>query len=236
MGFISLPVILFLYWLMLRYKKETPFPKSGVLLLVLAGAASALLAALLYNPVSSAASLIYGTENAGPSFQWNLLNMFLTAGLAEEGLKFLTCRAAISKKGIIHTWMDCVIAFATVGITFELIENISYGMRGGLVAALARAVSPGHFIFGVIMGYFYGKYRVSGQKKYCLLCYIVPVAFHTIINSFLQSADLGLVYRYLALAAAIVFVAAAIVTVCKVFRWKKNGKLNEPVSVQVAEI
>ena len=84
MGFVSLPVIVFLYWLMLHYKKNSPFPKGGVLLLVLAGGASALIASLLYKPITSVASSIYGAETPQPSFQWNLLHMFLTAGLAEE--------------------------------------------------------------------------------------------------------------------------------------------------------
>lgn len=233
MGFISLPVIVFLYWLMLHYKKEAPFPKGGVLCLMLAGAASALLASLIYNPATSAASLIFGAENVKPSFQWNLFHMFLTAGLIEEALKFVTCRIAIIRKGMISTWMDCVVAFATVGITFQLIENIAYGMRGGVAAALARAFAPGHFIFGVIMGYFYGKYRVSGQKKYCVLCYAVPVILHTAVDAFLQSADLGKPYLYMALAAAILFVVAAVVTVCRVLQWQKNRTLDIPVAEQL---
>lgn len=48
MGFVSLPVIVFLYWLMLHYKKNSPFPKGGVVLLVLAGGASALIAAFFF--------------------------------------------------------------------------------------------------------------------------------------------------------------------------------------------
>ena len=125
--------------------------------------------------------------------------------------------------------MDCVIAFATVGITFELIENITYGMRSGVAGAIARAICPGHFIFGVIMGYLYGKYRVSGQKKFLVLCYAVPVVLHTIMDMFLQSADLGKPYLYLALATAIAFIAGTVVTVIKVLRWQKNKTLDVPL-------
>lgn len=228
MGLVSLPIILFLYWLVFHYKKNEPFPKWGVLSLLLAGAASAFLASVTYTPVSSVASAIYGAGKE-ETFLWNLLNMFMTAGLVEEALKFLTCRIAINRKGMIRTWMDCVIAFATVGITFQLIENISYGMRGGLAAAIARAIAPGHFVFGVIMGYFYGKYRVSGQKKYLWLCYVIPVIFHTFVDVFLQSVSLGKVYYYLAIATAIVFVISAVVTVCKVIGWQKKGSLDIPV-------
>ena len=51
----------------------------------------------------------------------------LQCGLMEEGLKYLTCRAAMRKKGMVRTWMDAVICFAFVGNTFELIENIAFG-------------------------------------------------------------------------------------------------------------
>ena len=81
-------------------------------------------------------------------------------------------------------------------------------------------------------GYFYGKYRVTGQKKYCILCYAVPVVLHTAVAVFLQSADLGRPYLYMAAAAAILFVAAAVVTVCKVLRWQKNKSLDIPVAEQ----
>ena len=230
MGLISLPVIAFLYWLMLHYKKDAPFPKWGVLCLILAGAASALLASLIYTPVSSFASLIYGAGNDKTSFRWNLLNMFLTAGICEEALKFLTCRIVISRKGMVRTWMDCVTAFATVGITFQLIENIYYGMSGGPVAALARAIAPGHFILGIIMVYFYGKFRVTGEKKYCVICYAVPVLIHTIVDAFLQSVSLSRVHLYLGAASALFFIVTAVVLVCKVFSWQKNRTLDIQIS------
>lgn len=230
MGLVSLPVTVFLYWLMLHYKKESPFPEWGVLCLILAGTVSALLASLLYKPIISVATLIYGAEASKSTYLWYLLSMFMTAGLCEEALKFLTCRTALLRKGMVRTWMDCVIAFATVGITFGFIENIWYGMRSGLAGAIARAIAPGHFILGVIMGYFYGKYRVSGQKKYLVLCYAVSVLIHTITNSFYQSVSLSRVNLYLGAASAIFFIVGGIVTVIKVFKWQNNRTLDIPVA------
>lgn len=95
MGLISLPVIAFLYWLMLHYKKDAPFPKGGVLCLIPAGAVSALLASLIYTPVSSFASMIYGAGKDKTSFQWNLLNMFLTAGLGAASALFFIVTAVV---------------------------------------------------------------------------------------------------------------------------------------------
>ncbi|MCR5095551.1 MAG: PrsW family intramembrane metalloprotease [Erysipelotrichaceae bacterium] len=151
MGFIGLPVSIFLYWLMPRPKKEAPFPKGGLLRLVIAGAVSVLLSTLISVPVSMLIALLRtGTSlnlrevfllaqsdpaaakemiqsiSGGPWSKaiWSVINMFFSAGLLEEGLKYLTCRKAIKKEGMILTWMDCVIAFAIIGISFEMLENI----------------------------------------------------------------------------------------------------------------
>ncbi len=57
MGFISLPVSLFLYWLMLRPKREGPFPKGGLIRLLLAGAVSVGLSVILNLPLSGLVSV-----------------------------------------------------------------------------------------------------------------------------------------------------------------------------------
>lgn len=40
MGLVSLPISALLYWLVLRPKREAPFPKGGIIRLVIAGAVS----------------------------------------------------------------------------------------------------------------------------------------------------------------------------------------------------
>lgn len=256
MGFICLPFSLFLFWLMLRPKKEAPFPKRGLLRLLIAGAVSVVLSIVLNLPVeailsffrfgffsdpaallsafqggsdSIAGMLQNAQNNTEQTFLWTLIDMFFAAGLLEEGLKFLTCRAAIRKEGMIRTWMDCVICFAIVGITFEFIENIAFGMDSDFLSALVRSVGCAHFIFGVIMGWFYGKYRVTGQKKYCLLSLVVPVLYHTFTNSFMASIDTTQILTVLGEASGISHIVVTVLTVIIVIRWQKSGKLNVPV-------
>ena len=66
---------------------------------------------------------------------------------------------------MVRSWMDAVICFAVVGITFEFLENIVFGLNSDFLSALMRSIAAAHTVFGVIMGYFYGKYRVTGEKK-----------------------------------------------------------------------
>ena len=253
MGFISLPVSAFLYWLMLRSKKEIPFPKSGFFLLLIAGAISVGVSVVLNLPLAGIVSFFRlgilsdldrwtlaikenpaaisemvqnAVKNTPPTFFGKLIDMFFAAGLLEEGLKFLTCRLVIRREGMIRTWMDSVAAFAIVGITFEFLENIAFGMDSDFLSALMRAVASAHFVFGVIMGYYYGKYLVKRQKKYLWLSFWIPVIYHTVTNALIASAPLNRALDVLGTATAISHIVAVVLTVILVFRWQKKRMLD----------
>lgn len=256
MGFIGLPVSVFLFWLMMRPKKDDPFPKGGFRRLVIAAAVSVVISVVLTFPISailllfrigvfsdldgwiqisheSPQAIVEAVKDAvsrtEPSFFDNLAGMFLSAGLLEEGLKFLTCRIAIRKKGMVRTWMDSVTAFAIVGIAFELIENIAFGQNSDLLSAAVRALAPAHFIFGVIMGYFYGKYLVTGRKRYCLLSLGLPAIYHTLTNTLAVSMTLNDTFRSLGIVSGIHYMFAGVITVCIILYWQKHRTLNIPV-------
>ena len=256
MGLIGLPISLFLYWLMLRSKKESPFPKYGLLRVLIAGAVSVVLSSIISMPVSLVLELarsgafsdfsgfiqsaISNPEALKESMQsldanalsatlWAMLNMFLSAGLLEEGLKYLSCRIAIRKEGMVRTWMDSVVAFAIVGITFEMLENITFGIGSEFIAVLFRALAPAHFVFGVVMGYFYGKYLVSGKKGYRLFSFFIPVIHHTVTNAFMSTMNVSSLNNVQGIAAAISHIVVGVITVIVVFYWQKKGKLDVPI-------
>ena len=185
--------------------------------------------ALRDNPAVFQEMITEAAKSLRPSFLWNLADMFVSAALLEEGLKFLTCRIAIRKEGMIRTWMDAVTAFAIVGISFELIENIAFGVSSDLLTAALRSLAAGHFVFGVIMGYFYGKYLVSGRKKDLLLSFALPVLYHTLANTFVKSMKMNGVLRVLGYASSISFIAAAAVSVILILYWQKHKTLDIPV-------
>ncbi len=256
MGFIGLPISLFLYWLMLRSKKESPFPKWGLFRLMIGAVFCIAISTVLSMPISLIITLFRTgafvdfsgwlqairenpavfkemTQNldATPlqATFWSIINMFFSAGLLEEGLKYLACRFAIRKEGMVRTWMDSVVAFAIVGITFELLENIIFGMGGDFLSALLRALAAAHFVFGVIMGYFYGKYRVTGKKGYHLLAFVVPVVYHSLANGLIATMEQSKINQVIGITSSISYIVAAVVTVPVVFYWQKKKTLNVPV-------
>lgn len=254
-GLVGLPVSLFLYWLVLRPKKDAPFPKGGLLRLLIAGAVSVAASTLLTLPISAVMALVrtgaitdpagfFQTIQADPgSFKealenstgsdavelaWHVANMFFGAGLLEEGLKYVTGRIAIKKEGMIRTWMDSVVSFAVVGLTFELLENIVFGAGSDIQTAIIRALVPAHFIFGVIMGYFFGKYLVTKEKKYVWLSLVIPIVYHTVTNVTVSLPATSV-------PTLICHGVAAVATVVILMRWQKNKTLDVPVAQFAAE-
>ena len=163
----------------------------------------------------------------------SIVDMFFSAALLEEGLKYLTCRIAIRKKGMIRTWMDVIIAFAVVGITFELLENVAFGAGSDILSAFMRALASAHFAFGVIMGYFYGKYLVTGKKRYYLLSFLVPLLYHALANGLMTSMNLSRINYIIGVTFSISYIVAAVAAAIAVLRWQKNRTLDVPVSAQI---
>ncbi|MBQ9268540.1 MAG: hypothetical protein IJ206_03370 [Oscillospiraceae bacterium] len=79
------------------------------------------------------------------------------------------------------------------------------------------------------MGYFYGKYLVTGQKRYRLLSFVIPVAYHAITNGLMVTMDLSKFNQIIGSVAAISHIIAGIVTVIIIIRWQNNRKLDVPV-------
>ena len=114
------------------------------------------------------------------------LEAFVVAALCEETCKFLFLRT---------TWRDPAFDFqfdgivyaVTVALGFAALENVNYVLQYGLNTGLLRAVTavPGHAIFGVFMGYFYGHAKLSdysghpGQTRdFLALSVAAPVLLH----------------------------------------------------------
>ena len=256
MGFVGLPISIALYWVVMRPKKDDPFPKGGLVRLVIAAVVSLILSSFLSMPISILVSLVRSgalkdipglvelIQNDPEAFQAlidgtvgsnlaktgrSIVDMLFAAALLEEGLKYLTCRIAIRKKGMIRTWMDAVIAFAIVGITFELLENVAFGGDSDILSAFLRALASAHFAFGVIMGYFYGKYLVTGKKRYHLLAFLVPLLYHAVANGLMTSMTLSRINYIIGVTFSISYIVAAIAAVIAVLIWQKKKTLDVPV-------
>lgn len=92
---------------------------------------------------------------------------FLEAGIPEELSKFLIFMIFIWRDKNFDEYFDGIVYATFIGLGFACVENIeyvfSYGFQTGVVRALLSV--PGHFLFGVVMGYFLSMAKFHPEKR-----------------------------------------------------------------------
>ena len=115
------------------------------------------------------------------------LDCFLVVALAEEGGKYFVLKLGTWKHKAFNFRFDGIVYAVCVSMGFAIVENIFYVIDGGVTTALMRALTavPGHCIFAVFMGHFYGEAKVceargniKGMDRYQRLALWVPVLIH----------------------------------------------------------
>ena len=93
----------------------------------------------------------------------SLIENFLCVALIEEG-----CKYWFLKRGSWHDvnfdyCFDAIVYSVVVSLGFAAVENIFYVFDYGAHVALIRAVTaiPGHAIFGIFMGHYYGQAKMQ---------------------------------------------------------------------------
>ena len=166
------------------YKKDGVEREPVRLLLKLFGfGALSCLPASLAEQALTAVLAMLGVQN--PYFAV-FLDAFVVAALCEETCKFLFLRTTWRNRAFDFQF-DAIVYAVTVSLGFAALENVLYVLQYGLQTGLLRAVTavPGHAIFGVFMGYFYGYAKLSDcwgrpgdTRIYLRLSVVAPLALH----------------------------------------------------------
>ncbi|MBP3851307.1 MAG: PrsW family intramembrane metalloprotease [Erysipelotrichaceae bacterium] len=239
---VSLPVsIILIVWLN-RCKRYDPFSKGNIRRLIIAGMLSALLATVVSlsimvvmaisvigidtlrswmtdpDPVAIQATIEKIRATSTFSYGKLFLNQLISIGLVEEMSRYLFLRLSTRKQPFAKTWLDYVICGGIVGIGFAIIEDLLYS-EGGVILAALRALTPFHFTYGVIMGFFIGKAFDTNQKRYHLIGILIPVILHTLFDSSLQALSKEDVYLILVAFVSILTIVITIFMIIKINRW-----------------
>lgn len=173
---------------MYRRDKLQREPPEQLLKAALWGVASAFLAMLVSTPFSMLADELGGTDTVVGS----LATAFLCASLPEECSKALCLYLFLHNNKYFDEYMDGIVYAVAVGMGFAGFENILYVARAddwATVSFVRACMSvPGHFGFAVLMGYFYSRWRINGDKRSFWLILIVPILFHGAFDAFLMTA------------------------------------------------
>ena len=135
----------------------------------------------------------FKTENI-TNFVVLFINVFLSVAIIEEGFKWLVVRKVGYNNREFDEVYDIIVYAVFVSLGFACVENILYVFGNGFSNAILRALTaiPGHTCFGVIMGYFMSKAKISSiggntssASVNMVLSLLVPALLHTIYDAIL---------------------------------------------------
>ena len=213
---LSLPISIFLVRWLMKKKMKNPFEKSEVSRLVLAGMLSMVVAAVV--------TLLILCVRAYRLIGIDTLKLWMS-NPDPETVK--TSLAEIRSRAAGQTYLsafigtlDLVICGGIVGVGFQLLEDITY-VNGDLITAIFRAVTPFHFTFGAIMGFYTGKALKSGKKGYYIPAVLIPALLHTLFDSSISALKMDDMYIILVLASALLLIGLTVFMIIKINKWAK---------------
>lgn len=114
---------------------------------------------------------------------------FVVAAFSEELLKFLVLYFLIRRSPHFNERFDGIVYAVFVSLGFAAVENVMYVSDGGLQVGLLRAITavPAHALFGVAMGFYFGKYLFIQKQKYLYYALLIPILLHGIYDFILMS-------------------------------------------------
>ena len=179
---------------------------------------------LICLPAGIINDFMYKTFNDGSNFSERLSSSFLSAAWSEELLKFVILYFIVLRRNEFNEPMDGIVYGVTVSLGFATFENYDYVFRWAeewgvdpYQMAIWRSYSavPMHGLMGCIMGFYFGMYAFSANKKYLILCLLIPFIIHGLYN-FLPHPS-----HYMVLGVVIIY-SIALHSQFKKMQWMKN--------------
>ena len=121
---------------------------------------------------------------------------FFGAAIPEEIAKFFLLWLVLRKNRFFDENLDGIVYAVCVSLGFAALENIMYLYENpedflsvGIVRALFAV--PGHFCFGILMGYYYSlaKFYPKTTLKNKILILVAPIMVHGIYDAILFVSD-----------------------------------------------
>ena len=133
-------------------------------------------------------------KTSSPTISFEMLFLRVDLRSFLNGLSFLL---AIYRHVEFEDAYDGILYGASVSLGFATVENIIYLLTFGADTAFLRALLPvsSHALFGVVMGYYFGRAKFAVESNinmYLLLALVAPYSLHFIYNGILTVDNLWL--------------------------------------------
>lgn len=199
-----LPVTVLL-WFIYRKDKDAPEPTSRLVLAFVLGIASVLVSMCISVPLAFMGLYPYEPTDVVEAVRLS----FLGAAIPEEVAKFLMLWLLLRRNRYFDEKIDGIVYAVCVSMGFAALENLMYLFQNYdefMSVGVARAIFalPGHFCFGVLMGYYYSRLKICGHTstRDHILVLAAPILAHGLYDSLLFAANVS---EYLAFIFMIIF-------------------------------
>lgn len=221
-----LPVLILIIYIYRKDKKQ-PEPIGQIVRAFLLG----LLSAPLSFAVSVPSEMIGLYSEEVYTVMDAIRVSFFGAAIPEELAKLFILWIVVRNNKFFDEKMDGIVYAVCVSMGFAAFENITYlvsNMDSYMQVGFSRALTavPGHFCFGVIMGYYYSlaSFDEKDRQKNQIMVIAAPVIVHGIYDSILFASS-ALINKFLVInetlagIISIVFVAGFIYFCFKMWKF-----------------
>ncbi|WP_280768252.1 glutamic-type intramembrane protease PrsW [Salipaludibacillus daqingensis] len=118
---------------------------------------------------------------------------FIQIGFIEEFMKWFIVLVAVFYHVHFNQRYDGIVYATAIALGFASVENMLYIIANGVDTAFLRAVFPvsSHALFGVVMGYYFGKAKFddSHRYRYLFLALFFPYVLHSLYHFILLTLN-----------------------------------------------
>ena len=182
-----LPIVILIYYIYHK-DKDSPEPTGQLVKAFFYGILSIPLSFCISIPLGLIG--VYSAETT--SILGSVSAAFFGAAIPEEIAKFIMLWLLLRKNRYFDEKMDGIVYAVCVSLGFAALENIMYLFTNAdsyLSVGIARAIFavPGHFCFGILMGYYYSlaKFYPKIPTKNKVLILVAPIIVHGLYDSIL---------------------------------------------------
>ncbi|MFZ3578184.1 glutamic-type intramembrane protease PrsW [Virgibacillus sp. DJP39] len=116
----------------------------------------------------------------------DIIQSFFVIALMEEFFKWFVFIYIIYHHTAFDAHYDGIVYAVAISLGFATVENFLFLLSNGIEYAFSRALFPvsSHALFGVIMGFYFGKAKIEIKKKKAniSLALVVPFLLHGVYN------------------------------------------------------
>ncbi len=186
-----LPIIILLSFIVIKDRRN-PEPAGKLVKAFIFGALSVFVSMGISTPLGQ-----MGLYTQEPLNLWDSIKLsFFGAAIPEEMAKLLMLWLCLRKNPFFDEKMDGIVYAVCVSLGFAAFENIMYLFSyydEWVSVGISRAIFavPGHFCFGVMMGYYYSlaRFYPHSPKRNAALILAAPILAHGIYDSIAFSME-----------------------------------------------